>query len=304
MGRRRQPFQYLMRLPPAALAQPPGEAPPGPDAVAQMVQTLRRHGQRDPLLAVQTGPAGDAGEPAPCRLVLGWLRLAAVQRLGWEQVQVVVLPQDFAPELAAIEAPHTDGADLWRLAEALASLQRRCGWTQAQVGMAIGRSRDYVAGLLAMLEIRPAARALIAAHPAGAGLSARHLRYIGRTAPARQARLAQQILTEGLSTKALEQRLRRSPVERPIIKVRALRQPGSARGPQTTQEWRRYYRKLRTDLHGIDTQEAEALRRSEAQIAQARRRQLVARTEARTQRKHLNRELRRATRQLNRRGAL
>lgn len=315
MGRRRQPFRYLVRLSPDAVAVPEGTAPPAPEALTRMMQSLRRQGQRDPVLALAlaplppafwSAPSPDRPEPEPpaapvCRLVQGRLRLAAVRELGWGVIQAVVLPPDFAPEVAVLEDP---AAGPWELAETLASLQRRCGWTQAQVGAAVGRNRDFVAGLAAIGDIRPEVRTLIATHPAGAGLSARHLRYVGRAAPGRQARLAREILEQGLTTKALEERLRTGRGESALIKVRELPQPGRARSPQTTREWRRYYRKLRTDLSRVDAQEREALRRTQQVIDEARGRQRRIRSEAGSKRRQLTRELRRATRQLTRRGAL
>ncbi|HKI99797.1 MAG TPA: ParB N-terminal domain-containing protein [bacterium] len=304
MGRRRQPFRYLTRLPVAEIAAPPGEPPP-PEAVERVARALGRQGQREPVL-VAAGPDASNGErqgPA-YRLVVGSERLAAARHLRWEEMDAVVLDGGFADELSAIERLQGGSYEPLELAGILQRLQERCGWTQAQVGTAIGRNRDFVAGLLAVTDITPEVREYLARHGNGRPLSARHLRYIGRAAKGRQLALAREILEHGLSTKVLEQRFRRGSVPREFIKVRALRQPGRAQGPKTTQQWRRYYRKLRTDLRRIDEQEAHELRRTADVIAQARQRQRLIRQEARAKRQSLDRELRRATRQLARRGSL
>jgi ParB/RepB/Spo0J family partition protein len=300
MGRRRQPFQHLTRLPVAAISAPPGAAPPA-EAVERLAQGLKRQGQREPVLVT---PAGNgAGKPA-WRLVVGRGRLAAAQKLGWKELEAVVLDAAFAAEVGVIERLQAGAYDPLELAGTLARLQQRCAWTQAQLGAAIGRNRDFVAGLLALTEIAPDVRAWLEQHGKGHPLSARHLRYIGRAAPARQLALAREIVEQGLSVKALEQRLRRGSVPRQFIKVRTLSEPGRARRPSTTQQWRRYYRRLRTDLRRIDEQEAHELRRTLEQVTQARHRQRLIRSEARAKRQFLARELRRATRQLTRRGAL
>jgi len=298
MGRRRQPFRHLERVPVAAIAAPDG-AEPAPEAVERLAQQLRRHKQREPVL-VRTVPRKEGAY----RLVVGRSRLAAAHLLRWKELDAVVLDESFADELAVIDRLRQGEHDPWQLAETLQRLQQRCGWTQAQVGAVIGRNRDFVAGLLAVMDIGPEVRTFLRQRRQGPTLSARHLRYIGRAAPARQLAMAREILEHGLSAKSIEQRYRKGASPRQVIKVRALRQPGRSASPQTTQQWRRYYRKLSTDLRRIDEQEARELRRTTAQIAQARQQQALVKREARAKRQSLARELRRATRQLTRRGAL
>ena len=306
MGRRRQPFRHLTRLPVAAIVPPEGEAPSGP-TVERLAQNLRRQGLREPVLVTVSDKGGDRGgdkAAAGYRLVVGRQRLAAARRLGWREIDVLLLDASFAAELAVIARLQAGQHDPWQLAETLQRLKERCGWTQAQVGVAIGRNRDFVAGLLAILDISPEARAFLTERRKGPPLSARHLRYLGRAPSSRQLALAREIVEQGLSTKVLEQRFRRGTAPRTYIKVRELRTPGHARGPRTTLEWRRYYRKLRTALRRVEEQETLGLRRSADQIAQARQRESQIRREARARRQALGRELRRATRQLTRRGAL
>ncbi len=306
MGRRRQPFRHLTRLPMAAIVPPEGEPPAGP-GVERLAQTLRRQGLREPVLvsASDKSPEKGGDKQSPIyHLIVGRLRLAAARRLGWREIDALLLDASFAAELAVIARLQAGESEPWQLAETLQRLKERCGWTQAQVGVAIGRTRDFVAGLLAILDVAPEARAFLAERRKGPPLSARHLRYLGRAPQARQLALAREIVEQGLSTKVLEQRFRRGAAPRTYIKVRELRKPGRATGPRTTQEWRRYYRKLRTALRQVDEQETLGLRRSAEQVAQARQRESLIRREARAKRQALGRELRRATRQLTRRGAL
>lgn len=297
MGRRRQPFQHLAWLPLSAIASPPGD-PPAEEAVERVAAQMRRQGQREPVLVTPMPGTGEAEGAPAYRLVAGHRRLAAAQRLGRSEVDAVVLGDDFAAELAVIERLQAGPVPPMELAATLQRLQQRCAWTQAQLGAVLGRNRDFVAGLLALNDIRPEVQAWLATHADRRPLSARHLRYIGRATPRRQMAVAVEIVAQGLSAKALEQRFRQAPRRRQYIKVRALRQP--ERGPETTLDWRRYYRKLRTDLRRVSEQEAQELRRTDEQIEQARQRQRLIRQEARAKRQALDRELRRTLRRLSR----
>lgn len=301
MGRRRQPFRYLTQLPVAEIAplkQAAAEALEPADVQA-LSQSLRRRSQQDPVLVTPLPERRREGKGYRYRLIAGPSRLAAAQQLGWSEIAAVILDRSFSAELDVIERLQANDYDPWELAHTLGTLQERCAWTQAQLGAAIGRNRDYVTGLLAIRDIAPPVRAYLESE--GARLSARHLRYIGRATPGRQMKVARDIVMQGLSTKLLEQRQRKPGGKQEFIKVRDLKELKLTRGPRTTVEWRRYYRKLRTDLRRVDEQESKALRRSSDAIEQARQRQRQIRREARVKRQMLDRELRRATKQLERR---
>ncbi len=79
----------------------------------------------------------------------------------------------------------------------------------------------------------------------------------------------------------------------PLIKVRELRGPGTARMPNSIKEWKRYRRQLVTDLRRIDRQEESLLRRAQAQVRHARQRQRLLKQEAGKKRREFTRELRR-----------
>ncbi len=234
---------------------------------------------------------------------MGVKRVLAARRLDWEALDAIVLDPSFAAELAVIERLQTDEYDPWELADTLAGLQQRCGWTQAQTGMAIGRTRDFVAGVLAITQILPAVRTWLQRQDTPP-LSARHLRYIGRQLPSRQQAAAEQMVAEGLSAKAVEGRFRQGRQARPLIRIRELRPRGTPRSPKSVQEWRRYYRQITTDLRRVEEQEAAEVKRANEAIREARERQRLFKREARSKRQALQRELRRATRQLQRRGAI
>lgn len=306
MGRRRLPLRQLTSIPIIQIRPRSGSPPVAPEAVQRLAQALERQGQREPLLVTDatSDAASHTADSRAYRLISGQRRLLAAQLLGWETLDCIVLGSAFAPELQVIAKLQESNFDPWELADTLRRLGERCGWTQAQLGMAIGKNRDFVASTLAIAKIGPEVRSHIRNHQNGYALSARHLRYVGRTAPARQLQAADDILAHRLSTKTLELRFRRRSGRRQYLKVRTLRQAGSSATPETTKEWRKYFRQITTDLRRIDQQEALEARRTAETIEGARQRQRLIKSEAKLKRQTLMRELRRATRQLTRRRAL
>ncbi len=306
MGRRRLLLRQLTSIPIVQIRPRSGSPPVAPEAVQRLAQALEHQGQREPLLIADatSDSASHTADSRVYRLISGHRRLLAAQLLGWKAVDCIALGATFAPEVRVIARLQASDCDPWELADTLRRLGERCGWTQAQLGMAIGKNRDFVASILAIAKIGPEVRSHIQNHQNGKALSARHLRYIGRTAPARQLQTADDILANRLSTKTLELRFRRRSGRRQYIKVRTLRQGGSSTAPETAKEWRKYFRQITTDLRRIDQQEALEARRTAETIEGARQRQRLIKSQAKLKRRTLMRELRRATRQLTRRGAL
>ena len=171
--------------------------------------------------------------------------------------------------------------------------------------MAIGKTRDYVANILAITQVAPEVRHFILNEVHSGDLTARHLRYVARSPRSEQMRVAERILEQTLSTKELEREkqltsLRSSDYR--FIKVREMRRPGTINFPRQPKEWRRYLRQLTTDLRRIDRQEVMEHRRAEIQMMDAKHRIKMARSEANKKRRELNRELRVVKKQLLRMG--
>jgi ParB-like chromosome segregation protein Spo0J len=298
MGRRRQPFRHLTPVPLERIA-PAAETPAlPPEALERLVAQLRRGGRSEPPLVAEQ-PDGAQGSPS-YRVVVGERWLLAARELGWETLECLVLGPEFEGEIAAIRRLQQGDSDPFELADALERLRARCQWTQAQIGLAIGRTRDFVAGQMAITRITPEVRAYLAAAGNGDALTARHLRYIGRSAPVHQLPIARDILEQGLSTKTLERRLRRGGVRRQVIKVRTLRSARASHAPKTVKEWRKYHRQLTTDLRRVNQRETLEKKRTRDAIDRARARERTVLLEARAKRRALLRELRRAARWLER----
>ena len=291
MGRPRQVLRQLTRLNVADITLPAkkeGREPGLAEAVSRMAEDLTRHGQFNPLLVTH-----DASAP-PYRLVLGRKRLLAARRLGWKQISVVVVGprSQFSRQLSVLETLRQDQFNPFHLADALRDLGEACGWNQSHLGLAIGRTRDFVANILAITNIQPEVRGWLEKRGKRAGLTARHLRYVGRAGPERQKAMAERIVREGLSTKKLEEvnRQGRTP-SRQMLRVRVMGGDGAEQAPQTERDWRRYYRRLSTDLRRIERQASAEKQRIERRIKADQTRMKILGRESREKRKMLQKEM-------------
>lgn len=299
MGRQRKAFNLVHRLPLREIVaegqnRPHAEATEGLDDLAR---SLEERGMQQPVLVT------DGSRRGMFRVVVGKRRLLAAKQLGWPAVDGIVLGREFAREVAVIERLQQDEFDPFELAETLERLKTHCDWTQAHLGQVIGKTRDFVANILAINDILPEVRRYVLEHAGNHPLTARHLRYIAREAPENQPAAARRIIASRLSTKALEQEKRvhalREP-EREIFRVRQLRRMQTENPPRTAKEWRRYARQLATDLRRIDRREGVEQRRAVEQLRQAQVRKRQVRHEAAAKRRLLQQELRIAHRQLQR----
>jgi ParB-like chromosome segregation protein Spo0J len=120
-----------------------------PERQAQMVASLARHGQQAAVLVV-------AGEEGHDLLVDGYVRVAALQRLGEDLVEAVRLELGVAEALVLawqLEAGRRRTAleEGWLLVE----LEREHGLDQAVLAERLGRSRSWVCRRLALVEVLP-----------------------------------------------------------------------------------------------------------------------------------------------------
>lgn len=302
MGRKKTPLEPVEKIPLARIGvDPGGHARHGEDEIEELVHSLMARGLQRPILVYR------AKTGAAPRLVVGMRRLLAAQRLGWREIDCLVLDGAFRREVAVIEEMQQGRADPWLLADALHRLKAERNWTQAHLGTAVGRTRDFIANILALTQISPAARERIHNHPGGAELTLRHLRYVARTPAARQVEAATHILSGHVSTTALEREKKGAtpaPAEESFFRVRALRKRGSPQFPKSAKDWRRYSRQLNTDLRGIARKERAETRRAREAIGEARLRQRLVKKAANRLRRELGRELKLALKQLARLGDL
>ncbi|MCH7479717.1 MAG: ParB N-terminal domain-containing protein [SAR324 cluster bacterium] len=301
MGRKKKELKDLQEI---ALDRifPPTDghgAQASEEAIARAGEALRETGEMDPLVV------REAPESGRFHLITGTPQFLFAKTRGQERVTCLVLKNSLKREIAVIEALHRGEADPWELADALQKLKDQRDWTQAQLGIAVGRTRDFVANILAIVQIAPETRRFIIAHRKGRELSARHLRYVARAARSEQLQIAQHILANKLSTTELEREKRGTTAKIPeyrFIMVRERRRPGSPLYPRSPKDWRRYFRQLATDLRRVDRLETQEIRRSRKQISEAKLRQRIIKREAKKKRTELGRELRLTVKHLERMG--
>ena len=297
MGRKKKELKQLKALPLEAISFRRGVSAKsyGAGRIEDMAASLGDTGMRDPVVVKQL-PGKDN-----LVLVTGGCRLLAARKLGWKTLPALVLDGAYGVEIKLLEALRDDDLTPWDLSDHLHQLKYRLGWTQAHLGQAIGRTRDFVANMLSISQIAPETRQFILKQRNGGELTARHLRYVARAPEHRQMHLARRMLERELSTTALEQGKKTAAPKshgfRPS-NLRSLPAPDSPAFPRTAKEWKKHQRRLTTDLRRVNRREALEQNRIQSAISEARLRQRMVKQEAQTLRRELQRELRRTRREL------
>jgi len=187
------------------LRLPLGKLRPNPDqprksfseeAIAQLADSLKRHGVIQPILAE------DAGDGSYL-IVAGERRYRAAEIAGLREVPVLV--RSFSPErrleIALIENIQREDLNPVDEAEAYRALMAMGDRSQEDVADVVGKSRSAVANSLRLLHLpEPMLAAL-----RGGSLSAGHARAILMVSgPAERERLFARILGEGISVREAE----------------------------------------------------------------------------------------------------
>jgi ParB family chromosome partitioning protein len=195
------------------------------DELAELAASLREVGLLQPIVV---RPAADAGPAARYELVMGERRLRAARLAGLRTVPAIV--RDTADEHllrdALLENLHR--ADLNPLEEAAAyqQLLDDFGCTHDELGNRLGRSRPQISNTLRLLKLPPPVQRRVAAGV----LSAGHARaLLGLADPVAQERLAQRVVAEGLSVRAVEEIVALGGPEQPSPRAARQRPPDDPR---------------------------------------------------------------------------
>jgi ParB family transcriptional regulator, chromosome partitioning protein len=162
--------------------------------LADLAQSIREHGLVQPIVV------RPAAQPGRYEIIAGERRWRAAREAGLSDVPVVVREASdrTALELAIVE--NVQRADLNPLEEAQGyqQLVDEHGYTQADLGQVVGKSRSHVANTLRLLRLPEAIRAMLA----DGALSAGHARTLVTAAD--PLGLAERIVGEGLSVRQAE----------------------------------------------------------------------------------------------------
>ena len=185
------------------------------EALTELVTSIREVGLLQPIVVRQTGP--DAYE-----LVMGERRLRACKEAGLERIPAIVRDtgDDVMLRDALLENLHRQQLNPLEEAAAYAQLLEDFGTTHEELASRIGRSRSTISNTLRLLGLPPAVQRRVAAGV----LSAGHARaLLGLSSPEAIERMAERIVAEGMSVRAVEE----------AVSLSASTEDAPARAPRT-----------------------------------------------------------------------
>jgi ParB family chromosome partitioning protein len=166
-----------------------------PEAMAELVESIRARGILQPLLARRHPKA--AGR---FQIIAGERRWRAAQQAGLHEVPVLVRDLSDSDAMAASLVENLQRQDLNAIeeAEGYKRLIEEFGLTQEQLGTAVGKSRSHVANSVRLLNLPDSVRAEVQA----GRLSAGHARALLTHADPEEA--ARQVIAKGLNVRQTE----------------------------------------------------------------------------------------------------
>ena len=166
-----------------------------------LADSIRTNGLLQPIL-VRRSVSGRTFQ-----LVAGERRLRAVKQLGWTEVAAHIRDVDDRTLLVLALVENIQREDLGPLEEAMgyAALRDTFGYSQREIGEAVGKSRSTVANMLRLLALPPSVRRLLE----DGKLSMGHARAIlAVDDPVRAADLARDAVAGSWSVRETEKRAR------------------------------------------------------------------------------------------------
>jgi ParB family transcriptional regulator, chromosome partitioning protein len=167
------------------------------DALDELAASVREVGLLQPVVVRKV-------MPGHYELIMGERRWRACQRAGLDHVPAIVreAPDDDLLRDALIENLHREQLNPLEEAAAYQQLLDDFGATHEELAGKIGRSRPHISNTLRLLSLPPAVQKRVAAGVLSAGHARALLGLDDRQA---QEHLAQRIVAEGLSVRAVEE---------------------------------------------------------------------------------------------------
>ncbi|WP_370643444.1 ParB/RepB/Spo0J family partition protein [Micrococcus sp. ACRRV] len=168
------------------------------DHMAELVASITEVGVLQPIVVREV-----EGAATPYELIMGERRWRATQRAGLATIPAIVrqTPDQDLLRDALLENLHRSQLNPLEEAAAYQQLMEDFSCTQEELSQRIGRSRPQISNTLRLLKLPP----LVQRRVAAGALTAGHARaLLGLTDPAEMERLAQRIVSEGLSVRATE----------------------------------------------------------------------------------------------------
>lgn len=174
------------------------------EELVALTASIREVGMLQPVLVRQR-------EDKTYELIAGERRWRAASRAGLDRIPAIVRDVDAQTSLAHAIVENVQRAELNAIEEAAAfeRLMQEFGLTQDDVATRIGRSRPAVANTLRLLQLSDDLQGAIIEGQ----LSAGHGRVLAGLDEAERAGLAQRVIADGLSVRALERLARGESIE-------------------------------------------------------------------------------------------
>ncbi|MGL5808852.1 MAG: ParB/RepB/Spo0J family partition protein [Nocardioides sp.] len=189
---------YFTEVPVALISPNPRQprAVFGEESMAELVHSIKEVGFLQPIVVRAVGPAFE--------LVMGERRWRAAQQAGMSSIPAIVRQTEDNDLLrdALLENLHRSQLNALEEAAAYAQLLEDFGCTHEELASRLGRSRPQVSNTLRLLKLSPPIQRRVAAGVLSAG-HARALLAVDDSE--RQDALAQRVVAEGMSVRALEE---------------------------------------------------------------------------------------------------
>ena len=182
------------------------------DSIQQLAQTLQEEGLLQPIIVRE--------DQGGYEIIAGERRFRAAKSLGSEKIPAIVnnLDDQQTASLALIENLQRENLNPIDEAQAYEQLMQLNDLTQTQLAQDIGKSQSYVANKLRLLKLAEP----VQEHLAKGELSARHGRAILGLSEEDQAKLAEEVVKQGLSVKETEERAAKLANPNPAVKKKAV----------------------------------------------------------------------------------
>ncbi len=190
---------YFTELPPEAISPNPRQPRTvfDEDAMSELVESIREVGMLQPIVVRPLGGA-------KFELVMGERRWRAAQQAGVDTIPAIVretADHDLLRD-ALLENLHRTQLNPLEEAAAYQQMLDDFGCTQEELANRIKRSRPQISNTIRLLRLPPTVQRRIAAGVISAGHAKALLAFDD---PAGQERLAQRVVAEGLSVRAVEE---------------------------------------------------------------------------------------------------
>lgn len=173
------------------------------EALAELVVSIREVGLLQPIVVRETSPGA-------YELVMGERRLRASKSAGLSRIPALIraTADDVMLRDALLENLHRQQLNPLEEAAAYAQLLEDFGATHEELAQRIGRSRPQISNTIRLLQLPPPVQRRVAAGV----LSAGHARAVlGLPTAQAQERMAERIVAEGMSVRAVEEAVALAP---------------------------------------------------------------------------------------------